>query len=91
MNFFNKKSKLTGYTGYVPYRHVHFGTTNKIMSNQGLRDFTSDYLHKKRVQWAPVCIPKRKESKPGTEHIIYLKDTAIMPTYTGHIPGEKHR
>lgn len=61
------------------------------MSNQGLQDFTSDYWERKRVEWAPLCVPKKKETPEPKEHIIYKKDTAIMPSYTGHIPEKLRR
>lgn len=62
------------------------------MSADGLRDFTSEYLNKKKIEWAPVTIHSRKEelfSPPKATYQIHLKDTAIMPSYTGHVPGAK--
>lgn len=64
------------------------------MVNDGLRDFTSNYQNKKMIEWAPVELSKteRKTSgKPVIGNEIYRKDTALMPTYTGHVPGAKDK
>ncbi|XP_014216845.1 UPF0605 protein CG18335-like [Copidosoma floridanum] len=91
-----EKYFINGYTGYIPYRRVHFGKTRKAMANDGLRDFTSNYLYKKRTEWAPVAI--FSDEKVETSHQVspkgyevYRKDTALMPSYTGHVPGAKEK
>ena len=64
------------------------------MTADGLRDFTSDYLYKKRIEWAPVTISTGKQESfcaSKKSHRIYQKDTALMPSYSGHIPGAKYK
>ncbi|OXU28851.1 hypothetical protein TSAR_001400 [Trichomalopsis sarcophagae] len=93
-NLNSQKYFINGYTGYRPYRNTHFGKTHKNMTADGLRDFTSNYLYKKRTEWAPVRVKtETKENSyiPVKNHEIYKKDTALMPTYTGHVPGAKYK
>jgi hypothetical protein len=61
------------------------------MTNYGLRDFTSNYLLKKKFEWAPIVFTKTKENISKDSNKIYKKDTALMPNYTGHIPGAKFK
>ncbi|XP_058796840.1 UPF0605 protein CG18335-like [Phymastichus coffea] len=88
-----QKYFISGYTGYVPNSPAHFGKPFKRMSTDGLRDFTSHYLNKKRVEWVPLIIPSKKTetlSIPTKIYQIHLKDTPLMPSYTGHVPGIKY-
>lgn len=64
------------------------------MTSDGLREFTSNYLRKKRTEWAPVTIEDKASENsdiPMKNDEIYKKDTALMPTYTGHVPGAKYK
>ncbi|XP_011506034.1 PREDICTED: UPF0605 protein CG18335 isoform X2 [Ceratosolen solmsi marchali] len=85
-----QKYFIHGYTGYKPHRTTHYGKSHQVMTNYGLRDFTSNYLKKKRIEWAPVLLSNKKEKLPKNNR-IFKKDTALMPSYTGHIPGAKFK
>jgi hypothetical protein len=57
------------------------------ISNKGLCDFTDECERLKDIQFKPIKvhrqIVKKSESKP-----LYLKDTGMVPHYTGHVPGK---
>uniref|UniRef100_A0ABD2WMN7 Ciliary microtubule inner protein 2A-C-like domain-containing protein n=1 Tax=Trichogramma kaykai TaxID=54128 RepID=A0ABD2WMN7_9HYME len=90
MNTMNpEKYFVSGFTGHIPNRWAHFGKTHKQMSSDGLRDFTSKYLHKKMTDWKPLTIADKRQDefqKPLAVE-IYQKNTPILPKYTGHVPG----
>ncbi|XP_028410962.1 protein FAM166B-like isoform X1 [Dendronephthya gigantea] len=85
-----KKYFMSGYTGFVPRARGLIGSGYPTISNKGLCDFTDECERLKNVKSKPVKvhrhIVKKNESKP-----LYLKDTGMVPHYTGHVPGEKFR
>ena len=64
------------------------GSGYPSITNKGLCDFTDECERLKDVQSKPVKvhrqIMRQFESKP-----LYLKDTGMVPHYTGHVPGKK--
>ncbi|XP_055609427.1 UPF0605 protein CG18335-like isoform X2 [Uranotaenia lowii] len=86
-----KYTKL-GYTGNKPFQWPRFGEPNMQLSKKSLCDFTNNYQHRRATEWVPIapageglCQP------PSAANEIYLKNTGLVPTYEGHIPGAMFR
>ena len=82
-----KKYFMSGYTGFVPRVRALIGCGYPTISNKGLCDFTDECERLKQVKSKQVIVHRKIqrdcESKP-----LYLKETGMVPHYTGHVPGK---
>lgn len=78
---------VSGYTGFIPKARNYLGQGYPIISRRALQDFAGEEK-RLRASWdSPVQI-FRQEDKTRSPATIYVKDSALLPHYTGHIPGE---
>lgn len=82
---------LTGYTGNRFFTFPQFGHTSKIESTSALCDFTNNYQFTKSTEFSPLPFyhASLHGERPGNE--IYPRNTGLVPSYKGHVPGLQHR
>lgn len=82
---------ISGYTGNRFLTYPQFGSSSKVETHSALCDFTNDYQFTKSMEWAPLPIyhVSLDGERPGNE--IYPRQTGLMPSYTGHVPGMQYR
>ncbi|KAL0276226.1 UNVERIFIED_CONTAM: hypothetical protein PYX00_003835 [Menopon gallinae] len=82
----NKRIKK-GTATCVPFGYSRFGTTNDLMTNSALCDFTSNYRRRLSTEWAPVNLSRPDPPLHFQPMEIYHKHIGQVPNYCGHIPG----
>ncbi|XP_029301319.1 ciliary microtubule inner protein 2B [Cottoperca gobio] len=73
---------ISGFTGHVPKSRFLFGKSFPVTTNQALIQFGKQQRNDPTFQG----IPGRKES-PTPMPTIYPSNKAVVPSFTGHIPG----
>lgn len=82
---------FSGYAGNRFFTFPQFGHTSKVDSYHALCDFTNGYQFTKSSEFAPIPFyhASLDGERPGAE--IFPRNTGLMPSYKGHVPGLKHR
>lgn len=82
---------LAGYTGNRFFTFPQFSHTSKVETQSALCDFTNGYQFTKSAEWSPLPFyhASLDGERPGNE--IYPRNTGIIPSYKGHVPGMQHR
>lgn len=87
----NLQFSISGYTGNRFLTYPQFGSSSKVETHSALCDFTNDYQFTKSMEWAPLPFyhVSLDGERPGNE--IYPRQTGLMPSYKGHVPGMQYR
>lgn len=82
-----KKFLMSGYTGFVPRARGYMGMGYPVVTNKALCEFADESERLRRLSNLPVKV-ERPEVKLVDTKPIYIKDSGLVPHYTGHIPGK---
>ncbi|KAK1884382.1 Protein FAM166B [Dissostichus eleginoides] len=74
----------TGFTGHVPTSRFLIGQGFPITTNQALIQFGKQ----QQIDPTSLSIPGRRESTITPIATIYPSDRGVVPSFTGHIPGQ---
>ncbi|XP_054469059.1 protein FAM166B [Anoplopoma fimbria] len=78
-----QKFFISGFTGHVPKSRCLIGKGFPITTNQALIQFGKQ----QRTDPTAQSIPGRKDSTITPMPTIYPSNRAVVPSFTGHIPG----
>ena len=84
-----KKFLMSGYTGFVPRARGYMGVGYPVLTNKALCEFADESERLVRLSSLPVKV-FRPEVKLVDTKPIYVRDSGLVPHYTGHIPGIVH-
>lgn len=87
----NLQFYFLGYTGNRFLTYPQFGSSSKVETHSALCDFTNNYQFTKSMEWAPLPFyhVSLDGNKPDSD--IYPRQTGLMPSYKGHVPGMQYR
>jgi len=87
-----QKSFISGYTGFIPHARSRYANGYPGETREALIEFTTDMQFNAKCAKEPVRLVREvvKKERNAESKALY-KDSALLPHYTGYLPGHKFR
>lgn len=88
-----EKSFISGYTGFIPHARSRYAKGYPVETREALIEFTKDMQNNSRVEKMPVRLVREavKKERNSESKSLYDSNVAMLPHYTGYLPGHKFR